>query len=663
MAASWVALAIGWVACLLNPAQAANRVELDSLRWQLLSLQGLSIERIDAPEAAQMRWRLQRLEVAGVEWQSIEWLCRIDPQPDARACDGPLRLAGRAQGRLELSLAPVPGLRWQAASASLSVRAADWKADPINLQLKSLPLARLQPLLATLWPEGRLGAGRVDAEGHYSALSGAGDLQLRLAGASVDSADGRIAAAGLDAALTLTLSEQAGRSALQGQLQIDRGELLLGPLYAELAASSKLALRAGLDAAGGWALQHLRWTDNEGLDLALEVETNATSPVAAATPTPTPDWRGSLNIADLALSGPRYLQSLSAWTGLEVERFGGGLRAELAGHGASLHRIDLHVEQLALAAPARGLLLEGAQGRLGWQAEGHGASSAVDWTALSVADVAMGAGQLQLHSESGSLVLDQPLKLQPWSGALTLTALRFDPRAATFSLQADLDALDLAAMSRQLGWPLLEGRLQGRLPQLRYADQRLQIDGDLQMGVWGGQIVLGALQVERPFGVAPTLQADLRLQNLELSPLTRSLGFGEISGWLDGEISGLRLVDGAPVAFDARFETDPAFPGKQRISQRAVQDLSSVGGGLAAGLQNQALRLFDEFSYRRIGIRCRLDNNICHMGGLDSSPAGYTVVEGSGLPRITVNGFQRRVDWPVLLSRLRTASSRGVTIE
>ena len=164
--------------------------------------------------------------------------------------------------------------------------------------------------------------------------------------------------------------------------------------------------------------------------------------------------------------------------------------------------------------------------------------------------------------------------------------------------------------------------------------------------------------MERPFGVAPTLAADIGFDSLDLQPLTAAFGFGEISGRLDGEIRGLRLVDWEPVAFDARLRTDDAAKGPRRISQRAVKDLSSVGGaGIVAGLQGSLLRVFDTFGYARIGLRCRLANNVCEMGGIDSSGPGYTIVEGAGLPRITVVGHQRRVDWPVLLDRLKAATA------
>ena len=76
------------------------------------------------------------------------------------------------------------------------------------------------------------------------------------------------------------------------------------------------------------------------------------------------------------------------------------------------------------------------------------------------------------------------------------------------------------------------------------------------------------------------------------------------------------------------------------------------GGGLGNSLQAQALKLFDDFGYRRIGISCRLAEEVCEMDGLRSAGNSFIIVEGSGLPRLTVVGFNRRVDWPTLVERL-----------
>jgi hypothetical protein len=208
-----------------------------------------------------------------------------------------------------------------------------------------------------------------------------------------------------------------------------------------------------------------------------------------------------------------------------------------------------------------------------------------------------------------------------------------------------------------LGWPPFEGTLEGRIPAAHYADSVLAFEGGLQMRLFGGRVDVSNLVMERPFAVAPTLAADVGIQDIDLEPLTEAFGFGTITGRLDGRIADLRLVNWSPVAFDARLQTDDDWDGRRRISQRAVRDISSVGGsGLIAGLQHRMLALFSDFGYRRIALGCRLHDNICRMDGLDSAGDGYTIVEGAGIPRIEVVGFRRRVDWPTLVARLEAAT-------
>ena len=43
-----------------------------------------------------------------------------------------------------------------------------------------------------------------------------------------------------------------------------------------------------------------------------------------------------------------------------------------------------------------------------------------------------------------------------------------------------------------------------------------------------------------------------------------------------------------------------------------------------------------------------------------SEGAGFTIVEGAGIPHLTVVGFNRQVDWPTLLERLSAASKGEV---
>ncbi len=70
--------------------------------------------------------------------------------------------------------------------------------------------------------------------------------------------------------------------------------------------------------------------------------------------------------------------------------------------------------------------------------------------------------------------------------------------------------------------------------------------------------------------------------------------------------------------------------------------------------------MFDDFGYRDIGISCRLRNGVCRMGGLRSQGNTFTIVDGAGLPRLDVVGFNRDVDWPVLIERLAAAAGGDV---
>ena len=109
--------------------------------------------------------------------------------------------------------------------------------------------------------------------------------------------------------------------------------------------------------------------------------------------------------------------------------------------------------------------------------------------------------------------------------------------------------------------------------------------------------------------------------------------------------------------FDADFRDSPGrYP--KKISQRAVENITALGGaGAAAAIQRSFLRFFDEFNYSDIGLSCKLRGDVCEMGGVSSTPQGYVIVKGSGIPAITVLGYNRIVGWNELLDRLKRVTS------
>jgi hypothetical protein len=204
-----------------------------------------------------------------------------------------------------------------------------------------------------------------------------------------------------------------------------------------------------------------------------------------------------------------------------------------------------------------------------------------------------------------------------------------------------------------VGWPEFGGKLGGAVPALRYVDERFELDGGLSLNIFDGFLDITRLSLQQPFGDTPVLAGDIALNRLDLSLLTGVFDFGNITGRMSGKVNSFRLVNWNPVAFKAELLADEGG----RISQKAVNNLTSVGGGsMAAGLQGAVLKLFKTFGYRRIGLNCTLQAAVCHMGGLDAEKDGYTIVQGSGLPRLTVVGHQREVDWPTLVRRLKAAT-------
>jgi len=271
-----------------------------------------------------------------------------------------------------------------------------------------------------------------------------------------------------------------------------------------------------------------------------------------------------------------------------------------------------------------------------------------------------------MRSEGGAIALTQAVAVPMLGGTLRFEDMTLRPPAngqgaeAIFGLS--VEHLDIARLANALNWPEFRGELTGRLPRAHYANERLDFEGGLSMTMFDGRVDVSSLSMERPFGVAPTLAADLRIEDLDLLALTEVFDFGSITGRLDGRIDQLRLVDWTITAFDAELHTQRTKGIRQRISQRAVQSISSVGDqSFMTTLQGQLIGLFDDFGYKDIGIGCRLANEVCDMTGLHSAGDAFTIVDGAGLPRLTVIGHNRRVDWPTLVERLEAVGSGDVS--
>lgn len=117
------------------------------------------------------------------------------------------------------------------------------------------------------------------------------------------------------------------------------------------------------------------------------------------------------------------------------------------------------------------------------------------------------------------------------------------------------------------------------------------------------------------------------------------------------------MLDWKPVAFDAWFGTPERQSGSNGISRQAVNNLTTLGGGRATtALTGPLMRLFNKFSYRRLGLGCKLQNNVCEVRGISEDDVSVLILEGAGVPKITIRAFNRQTDWPQLVAELLAVS-------
>lgn len=268
----------------------------------------------------------------------------------------------------------------------------------------------------------------------------------------------------------------------------------------------------------------------------------------------------------------------------------------------------------------------------------------------------MPLGDTHLSAEINRYAFTTPqLTLPILDGALNFT----DLSAAIISdnwywhVGMNVTPISMSEFSRALGWPIMQGKISGRVPQVTYAGKQLVMDGAMVFNVFDGTIGMDNLKIDDPLGVVPRLRADLLMRNLDLGELTRTFSFGDIEGKLDGDVNDMILENWKPVRLDAAIKTSNGKHLK-KISQRAVENITALGGeGTAAALQRTFLRFFKEFNYEKIGLSCKLRQDVCEMGGVESTATGYIIVKGSGIPSVNVNGFTQRISLSDLLGRIK----------
>lgn len=521
---------------------------------------------------------------------------------------------------------------------------SDQQALAVRVEFDGARLSQLPPGVL-----GYLGLSEMQgrADGTLTWTGDRGRIDLELRGGAFDRPDGRVAAAGLDLDLVADLSLRDGGIGIRLELEQSGGELLAGPLYLP-SPESPLMLDAQGELVPGayFDVSRLALSDP---GLRLEGAFRAVDDGGWSLRT--------LDIGHLEMTFPgawsRWLDGVLAGYGLAGLETEGTVRGALAWRDGMLDSMSARLESVSLDDPKERFRIEEAGGDLRWQ-EGRFRAE-LGWRRLGLLELPFGASAVTATGTENDFHLAEPLVLPLIDGAVVVERLDVDladDAPTEVTLDARIEPLELAALTRILGFPEFGGELSGRFPGVIYADGRLAFTGGIDIRAFSGSIRLSDLEIERPFGTLPALAAQVEFERLNLAEVTGAFNFGHMGGEVSGWMRNLRLLDWRPVAMDARVFTHEDASNR-RISQRAVNNLSTLGGVGSALLSATIMQVFDEFPYRRAGLACRLSNNICHVDGVaPHESGGYYIVEGRALPRLNIIGHRRLVDWPRVVAQL-----------
>jgi len=445
---------------------------------------------------------------------------------------------------------------------------------------------------------------------------------------------------------------------IQSTLNAREGMLYTEPVYLEFSAARPLELSLDLD-----------WLDAKGELRVRSLAFNQPGVVSGkldarlrpAADQPLRQLAVEINESSLPGLYETWLQPWLAGTALEKLDTQGGLRGRLALADGQLQALQLTLDKVSFREQAGQFGVKELEGDVQWDSSGRVHTSTLAWQGANYNRLQLGAAQLALEADARHMKIQQALQIPLLDGSLHVEEFELGlvDGKVRWLLDGFLTPVSMRAFSTALGWPELSGTLSGMVPKVRYEKGVLTLGGTLLIQAFDGDITLRNLRIEQPLGPVPRLWADARIVNLDLKTLTRTFSFGRIEGRLQGRVDGLYMEAWQPVAFDAEFATPDDDDSRHRISQKAVDNISNLGGaGLGGALSRSFLRFLEDFPYRRLGISCRLENGVCYMGGVAPAETGYYLVQGRWLPpRLDVIGYADEVDWTSLVERLKSVTT------
>ncbi|MDD1642803.1 MAG: YdbH domain-containing protein [Methylococcaceae bacterium] len=488
-------------------------------------------------------------------------------------------------------------------------------------------------------------------------------LTAELNGLTVQTKDGRFAAEALSLDTRLEAQNNKGLWQWQSHSRFNGGALYIEPFYLEADRQS-----IGLDAQGNWS------DKNKRAEIKSASYKHATALALSGSAIVKYEKKVTLEKVDLTLHSDDlqklsalYLKPFFEQTALEGLTFAGTINADFSIIQDSLTALTATVNKFAIKDTAERIRVENGVGTIYWSNdETFNRPSTFAWRQLQLYALPIGPSRFLFLSRASSFRLLEKTHLPFLGGEIAINQLGWQAKKQQepeVYFAGSLNNISLEQWSKALNWTPLSGTISGNIPRVEYSNKTLSLGGEINIKVFDGDIKITQLASSGLFTDFPKFYSELEINNLDLDQLTSKFEFGGITGKLSGFVRQLTMENWHPVSFYAWLGTPDDDDSRHKISQKAVKNIASIGGGGASDILSRSfLSFFETFGYDKIGLGCYLHDGVCQLMGVEARPQGYAIITGGGLPRIEVIGYNPRVDWNVLMERLKRISASDEVI-
>jgi hypothetical protein len=188
-------------------------------------------------------------------------------------------------------------------------------------------------------------------------------------------------------------------------------------------------------------------------------------------------------------------------------------------------------------------------------------------------------------------------------------------------------------------WPReINATLEGLLDPVVLENNRISTRGSLRGNVFGGTVSISRVKAERIFSASPLLKLSLDFSDIDLGKLTGDTPFGRIDGIMKGYIRNLEIVGNQPQHFDMLLETTEKGSQRQKISIKAVENISRIGAGESpfSGFGGVLTSFFETLGYEKIGVMASLNNDYFTIKGTIKEDGNEYIMKRGGISGVNI---------------------------